>query len=114
MWTLSDLVTEAREFLQDEVTPYRFSDDRIYRIINNAFAEAYRIRPDIFIGVNFIIPMYTPADSATDFPLDRRYFPAFVDFVVATIEMADDEFTVDGRASTMLNIFQARLGGRPN
>lgn len=114
MWTLSDLVTEVREFLQDEVVPYRFSDDRIYRLLNNAFGEAYRIRPDIFIGVDFVLPSYTSADSATDFPLDRQYFPAFVDFVVGTIEMADDEFTVDGRATAMLNIFQSRLGGRPN
>jgi hypothetical protein len=111
MWTLSDLVTEAREFLQDEVTPYRFSDARIYRIVNNAFGEAYRLRPDLFVGVSYTIPHYTAADSAELFPLDTQYFPAFVDFVVGTIELADDEFAVDGRATAMLNIFQSRMGG---
>ena len=112
MFLLSDLIGQVRELVQDEVTPYRYSDDRLYRTLNNAFTEAYRVRPDIFVDVNFVIPFVTPADSGDTFPLDQQFYMAFVDFVVSMTEFSDDEWTVDGRAMAYLNLFGARLGGK--
>ena len=111
MWTISDIVTEVREFILDVESPYRFSDDRRYRLFNIAFGRGFNCRPEFFIGVSLTIPHYTTPAAATASPLDTQYFPAFVDFVTGTIELADDEFAVDGRATAMLNMFQNRLGG---
>ena len=112
MFLLSDLIGQVRELVQDEVTPYRYSDDRLYRVLNNAFAEAYRIRPDIFVDLDFTIPFVAPADSTDTFPLDQQFYTAFVDFVTATTELSDDEWTVDGRAMTLMQLFSARIGGK--
>lgn len=99
MATIDNLVTQARDLLQDTVEPYRFSDDRLIRSVNNAFNEAYRKRPDIFIDLDLAIPEVTITD---DFPLDTQFFPAFIDYVVGFTELADDEFAVDGRATALM------------
>lgn len=111
MFLLSDLIEQAREIVQDEVEPYRYSDVRLYRTLNTAFTEAYRIRPDLFVGLDFVIPYVAPADSGDTFPLDQQFYLAFVDFVVATVEFSDDEWTIDNRAMAFLQMFTTRLGG---
>ena len=110
MWTIEDLLTQARDLLQDTVTPYRFSDARLLRTLNNAFGEGYRKRPDLYVGVSLVIPFVSSADLADPFPLDDQFFPAFVEYVVGFTEMSDDEFTVDGRAQALLNLFFGKLG----
>ena len=112
MFLLSDLITQVRELVQDEVVPYRYSDVRLYRTLNNAFVEAYRIRPDIFTSLDFTIPFVEPADAADTFPLDQQFYMAFVDFVTSMVEFSDDEWTIDGRAASLLSLFNARLGGK--
>lgn len=112
MFLLSDLVTQVRELVQDEVEPYRYDDARVYRTLNNAFVEAYRIRPDIFVDLDFQIPYVSAANAADTFPLDQQFYVAFVDFVVSMIEFSDDEWTVDGRAASLLTLFNARIGGK--
>lgn len=110
MFLLSDLITQVRELVQDEVEPYRYSDERFYRTLNNAFAETYRLRPDIFVDLNFVIPFVTPVNATDTFPLDQQFYTAFVDFVVSMTEFSDDEWTVDGRAMTLLQLYGARIG----
>ena len=112
MFLLSDLITSVRELLQDTVEPYRYDDDRLYRALNSAFSEAYRIRPDLFVGVDFAIPYVSSADSGDPFPLDQQFCNAFIDFVVSITELSDDEWTVDNRAMAFMGLFNARLGGR--
>ncbi len=112
MFLISDLIIQVRELLQDNVVPYRYSDDRLYRTLNSAFTEAYRIRPDIFVTLKFQIPFLTPSNSADTFQLDQQFYAAFVDFVTAMTEFSDDEWTVDARAMTLLKLFTMRLGGR--
>jgi hypothetical protein len=47
---VSDVLAQARELLQDKVTPYRYSDDGLFYAINEAIFEARRLRPDLFVG----------------------------------------------------------------
>jgi hypothetical protein len=110
MFLLSDLISQSRELLQDEVEPYRYDDERLYRTLNNAFAEAYRLRPDIFVDLDFTIPFVTTANSTDTFPLDQQFYNPFVDYVVSMTEFSDDEWTVDGRAMAFLQLFGRRLG----
>lgn len=112
MFLLSDLIIQVRELLQDQVEPYRYSDDRLYRTLSSAFVEAYRIRPDIFVDLKFQIPFVVPSNSIDTFPLDQQFYMAFVDFVTSMTEFSDDEWTVDARAMSLLQLFNSRLGGR--
>lgn len=111
MFLLSDLISQVRELVQDEVEPYRYSDARLYRTLNNAFAEAYRVRPDIFVDLEFQVPFVTPLNVLDEFPLDVQFYTAFVDFVTSMTELSDDEWTVDSRAIALLQLFNSRLGG---
>ncbi len=112
MFQISDLITQVREYIQDEQSSsYRYTDERLYRILNNAYAEAYRIRPDLFVSLDFEIPYVSPVNAGDTFQLDQQFYMAFVDFVTAMVEFSDDEWTVDGRATAFLQLFNARLGG---
>lgn len=121
MFLLSDLISQVRELLQDEVEPYRYPEARLYRTLNTAFTEAYRIRPDIFVDLEFKIPFVIVSNpdavppivgnEADVFQLDQQFYQAFVDFVTSMTEFSDDEWTVDGRAGTFLQLFNAKLGG---
>lgn len=111
MSTISDIVESSREILQDETVPYRYSDDRLVRTYNGALREAFRIRPDLFLGVSYVIPTYTTSDVATDLVIEEQYYNAVVDFIVGWVELSDDEFTLDQRAAALLTAFRNQLVG---
>lgn len=113
MATIADLLNDARYVLQDSTVPYRHTDDRMVKTLNSALREAFRLRPDLFLSAGFVIPEYTTADltSPPSFPLEEQWYTAFVDFIVGYIELSDDEFTIDGRAVAMLNMFKKQLTG---
>lgn len=121
--TINDLVNEARDAINDADEPFRFSDEKVMRHVNTALREVYRIRPDAWIGYQNTgvlestdIPTYDEDDldavTAIDFPIDDRlFFNACVFFVAGRLELADDEFTEDSRARTLLAAFAAMIGG---
>lgn len=113
MSTISDVITSSRELLQDTVTPYRFSDDRLVRTLNGALREVFRIRPDLFLSASFVIPEYVEADLASppNFPLEEQYYNTVVEFIVGWTELSDDEFTMDNRAAALLTAFRNQLIG---
>lgn len=47
-FTTSDVITEVRELLLDELTPYRYSDNFILRKINQVLRRMAIARPDLF------------------------------------------------------------------
>lgn len=110
-WTIADVLTEARNILSDTREPYRYTDARLILALNQAFAETKRLRPDLFISVNFVLPSYTVSDTAQAFPIDEMYFPTVVDYVVGRQAFADDEFTLDGRAAAFFQKWQGNLIG---
>jgi len=112
-WTISDAVTETRRLLQDTRSPFRFDDARLIQGLNQAMAETRRLRPDLFLGLDFNLPYYTDAaaDMAKAFPIDEMYFPSIVDYMVARQAFADDEFAVDGRAMAFVQKWQGNLIG---
>lgn len=71
----------------------------------------FRLRPDLFIEINYVIPEYTTADMGETFPIELQFYNPVVQFVTGFTELADDEFTVDGRAATLLTAFKHQLIG---
>lgn len=114
----SDIVTEARQLLQDTLSPYRYSDEILVNTLNRGLQTMARIRPDAFydefdtVTLDVTVPEITEANMATtDFDLPMQFYSPLIYFVVAWAEVIDDEFTNDGRASALLSAFKAELIG---
>lgn len=114
--TYEDLITEARQLLQDAETPYRFSDEYMVNTLNRGLQELGRIRPDAYHSLYDANNLNVPEISATDdvyatlwsedFELNMMFYTPLVAYVVGSIELTEDEFTVDGRAMTLLAQFR--------
>lgn len=116
---IDDAITEARQAVNDNALPYRFSQQQLISNLNTALREVYRYRPDAYIG-NFVagvlsynaVPSYAVTDLGTNisFPVDDRlFFNPVVFFIAGRLEIADDEFVDEGRAMTLLQSFRAML-----
>jgi len=112
--TLGQLVTEARKVLSDTVVPYRYTESAMYDYINNLQYEIKRIRPDCYIGnYNSDLPIYTETDSAVEIPFPSILFQAAVWYIAGSAELRDDEHTVEGRATSMISVFNNTLTTTP-
>lgn len=113
--TVGQVVAAAREILQDEATPYRWSADSLSRYVSEAISEARRVRPDMFLTtLRDDLPYYTSADSATEIPLPDSYFPQIVNYVAGRADLREDTYAVDGRAMALTNAFGLSLIGGGN
>lgn len=110
-WKISDVLWQARTVLMDtrgaEVTQ-RYTDQRLLDCYNIGVADAYRLRPDLFLP-DLTIPPPRATTTDEDFPLDDQFMSGFIDYVVGYISMGDDEFVVEGRAQLLLNRFAQKL-----
>ena len=110
--TYQTALEEAREILQDTVAPYRYSDTVLLNILNRGLQEIGRIRPDAFwttfdtVTEDIVVPEVVAATLSTVFPLPMQFYAPIVSFIVAWAEILDDEFTTDGRAGLLLNVFK--------
>lgn len=121
--TYADIITEARVMLQDEEAPQRYSDTKLYAILNRALNEMSRIRPDAFydfydaneLNVPEIIGSGTAATgqvlATTAFGLEMQFYNPLVAYVTAVTELADDEYSNDGRAVALLQEFRKTILG---
>lgn len=106
--TIGDVVSDIRLLLKDEDSDnYRYSDDVVYRMINNAMSDIRRLRPDVFLPSTFSTSslltaptQYTSADNGVAFPIEETYVTAVIDYVVGYINMGDDEYVADGTATS--------------
>lgn len=104
---VSDYITEARVLLQDTFAVSRYADSELVAGLNAAFLEAYRLRPDMFIGKT--VPSYSSASTGTAVDCPTAYRMAFLYYVIGHAQLRDEEATEDARASTYLNKFVAQL-----
>mgnify|MGYP003575019498 CR=1 FL=1 len=132
--TYADIITEARDLLQDSLVPYRYSAATLLAALNRGLREMGRIRPDAFwdrfelTTADILVPEVVntdsdPDDAPEEVDLDEdsqvaltdeidfngEYLSALVYFVVASAELRDEEYTNDGRASMMMAQFKAQL-----
>ena len=109
--TVNDVVSEARILLNDtDPQLYRYSTADLVTYLNNALLEMRRIRPDAFRAyIGESTPSYTTTDLSSAFPVSEIFFTQCVFYVTGMAELRDDEFTVDGRAVTLMTQFSAKL-----
>lgn len=116
--TYQSLVTEARELLQDTDTDtQRYTDATLLNILNRGLHDLSRIRPDltyiVFASNNANVPEIVTSTPGTGqvawtdtFPWEMWFYNRLVEYVVAVAEVTDDEYTVDGRAALLLQMFR--------
>lgn len=110
--TVAQLIARARVDLNDtDADAYRYETSDLLGFVNSAVLEIWRNRPDFFYGESSAT-QYVDADvtGSTEYR-----FPQFADvtvrYVVGRAEIRDDEFTNDGRAAQMLQMFSAAVTG---
>lgn len=127
--TWEDLLDESRVILQDTDEPYRYTDVALRAVLNRGLQELARLRPDAFYELfdrdDVIVPEVALTDSdpvddeddpqpeeletvavTDDFILPMQFYAPLVYWVAGSAELVDDEFTVDGRAATLLAQFR--------
>lgn len=117
MLLLNDVIVQARQLVQDVRGPqFRHSDEKLVGYFNTAIADAFRLRPDLFMDSPGSTwddpPVFTASDMSAQFPLDRRFFSPLVEYVAGMLDMENDEFANDGRAVALLNRFGQKLLGK--
>jgi hypothetical protein len=107
---VSDLIFQTREVLQD-MAGDRYTDDRIIRALNLGVLDLRRVRPDVFIG-RYHEPTFQATLPGEVFPLPSEIVPSLIKYMAGWVELADDEYTNDGRAAALLGAFGTDLGAR--
>jgi hypothetical protein len=109
---INGLLSQVRTLLQDTDDSsggYRYSDDSLVTNLNQGLLEMYRIRPDIFLDQQFVVPQYTVGQVGDVLPIEPQFIPALVYYIVGLAQMRDDEPTQDARASSFLGKFTSML-----
>lgn len=109
---VGDLIEQVRTLLQDvdiSSGEYRYSTDSIVTALNQGLGDLFRIRPDLFLEVNFVLPQYDVGDMGTAITLEPQYISPLVFYVVGLVQARDDEQTQDARAGVFLKTFQAAV-----
>lgn len=109
--SVQDYVADVRRILLDKVQPYRYPDDDVVQAFNIALNEAFRLRPDLFIGrKGRDVPQYENV-SGEIVPIERPFQLAFVYGTAAHVLLRDEEDVQDARANTFLEKFNDVLVG---
>lgn len=114
---VSDLLDRVRQVLQDQdADGYRYPTSDLVGYLNDFTGEAFRLRPDLFVGKYHVDPPEVTQAAGTDystvaFPLPRSCFVAAVHYVAGRAEVRDDEYAANGRASSFLQAATQMLMG---
>lgn len=120
---VSDCITQTRVFLQDVISPNRYTDDQVVAALNSAMFEISRLRPDIFLDMKYqksiacdgssygdMIPQLFDASKVNQtIPLPSLYWPALIWYVSGYLQSYDVEDTQDQRAQTFIGKLASRL-----
>jgi len=109
---LGDVLDQIRTFLQVvDVSSgqYRYSTDSIVQNINMGLIEMYRLRPDIFLANDFMIPAFTIDQLDHPLGIEEQYVPALVFYGVGMTQARDDEETQDQRSGAFVARFSSIL-----
>ncbi len=105
--TVANVKERVRSILKDRVDPKRYSDADILNAINDALLEVRRVRPDLYLKKNFIVKGLVLDTDVL--PIEDTFFNSIVYFTAAYMMFRDDEFSVDSRASQLMNKATAQL-----
>lgn len=108
--TVEDYITDARTLLQDTLVAYRYDDPSLLVAFNVTLLETRRLRPDLFIHCNGVVPSFG-AISDTRVYIEPPFRLAVVFGIVAHALARDQEDFQDARASTFMGVFNDMLMG---
>lgn len=123
MSTYQDLIDEARQLVNDAVSPYRDEDSVYITHVNRGLQEIGRLRPDAFFdrfeGNNLNVPVLiaegfpeydqNEVSLGAQFQPEMQFYAPLLAYIVGMIEVKEDEFSEDSRAMTMLMTFRNTL-----
>jgi hypothetical protein len=98
--TADEVARRVRSLVQDEVTPFRYSDADIIDSINDGLDRMVELRPDYFISSSFEPTRITALTDPLDVPW-RLIYPMTL-FTTGYMMLRDDKFATDGRAVNLL------------
>ena len=108
--TMGDLLQQIRTLLQDVDSTgpsgYRYSTDSIVTNLNQGLVDLYRIRPDLFLELKFVVPQFTVDQLARVVGIEQQYVTPLIFYVVGLTQARDDEQTQDARAGVFLKTFK--------
>jgi len=106
MSTLQDVINSVRVDLQD-ADAIRYSNSQLLGFANDGIQGAFRKRPDFRLGTyTTATPVYGLTDTV---PLPAQYQMLLIHYVSARAELRDDEYSQDGRAAALMNLFVSEL-----
>lgn len=105
--TAQAVIDRVREDLQDE-SGVRYTDPQILSRTVDAIVHARSVRPDLFVD-SYATPLPDTLAPAATLPLPDQLFSSLCWYVAGACELRDDEFAVDGRAMTLLQLFSKKL-----
>lgn len=107
---VGDVVQQVRTLIQDTdntaSSGYRYSTDSIIAALNQCFSELFRIRPDLFLERNYVVPHFSTGELGDNLGIEAQYVPPVIYYVVGMVQLRDDEQNQDGRALAFLKVFQ--------
>lgn len=121
--TYQDVVTEARVLLQDsDDDSYRNTNTTLLAIYNRALQALARVRPDacydLYSDNSLNVPELVESGAGAgqtnwteNFGLEMQFFNPLVTYIVGIAEIIDDEYSEDGRAALMLQMFSNEIKG---
>ena len=110
--SVGNVLQQVRTLLQDvDVSSghYRYSTDSIITNINQAMTDLYRMRPDLFLELQFQIPVFNVGDLGAPIGIEDQYVSPLIMYVVGLTQARDDEQTQDARAGVFLQTFQKQV-----
>lgn len=120
--TYQNLITEAREFTQDALEPFRNENSFYLNHLNRALQELGRMRPDAFYDLFDANQLNVPEivdENEVDpqvlwtapFQLEGQFYTPILAYIIGSSEVQDDEFTDEGRAAMLLQQFRNTVLG---
>ncbi len=100
MTTVKAAISSVRGVIQDQMTPYRYSDADLVAYLNEGIATMFRIRPDFMVGAGWGVPApyVLPTDAETPLPpvIADFYFAPLVEWISGRAFLRDTQYGEGG------------------
>ena len=108
--TVQDFVAATRDFLQDNVVEYQYTDNDILLALNNGLQEAARVKQVLFAGSSYVVPSYTVVDG-TSVKFSPRHKQALFNYVTGWLQLSHGDGDNDSRGAALVKLFREQILG---
>lgn len=100
--TVDTLLSEVRDILQDQTTPYRYSDASLLNGLNMGLAELRTKRPDAFQSTLREADEVPTVAAGGTLPVNLQFVPGLMFYTAGWASLRDDSYSDDGRAASLM------------